>query len=75
MVAAFLIEMDHFFEAHQSMLDELGLPLQASRTLFRAAFEHWKTSSLGSSDYQVPEEVLASFPEPARILLQTRSTD
>lgn len=74
-VEEFLIEVDAFMDGHRARLEELGLPLEASRELIGAAFEHWKRSSAGLSDYQVPEELMARFPPHARILLRPRGND
>ena len=58
----------------RAVLDELHLPLEACLRLVRLAIDQFVERGLSEADWEVPDEVLALFPDDVHSYFRPRPT-
>jgi hypothetical protein len=70
MATGLLNEIGLFLEARQALLKDLHLPLEACMELIRVALQHLTEQDSVEFTWEIPDAVLARFPEDARLFLK-----
>jgi hypothetical protein len=70
MATRLLNEIGLFLEARQALLKDLHLPLEACMELIRVALQHLTEQDSVEFTWEIPDAVLARFPEDARLFLK-----
>jgi DNA-binding CsgD family transcriptional regulator len=68
----FMTKMTALLRERRDVLDDLHLPLEACIRLLRIAIDRFVDQGLSESEWEVPNEVLALFPDDVRAYFQPR---
>jgi hypothetical protein len=71
-VDQFMAQMHQILSARRAALDHLGLPLEACLSLVRVAIDRFVDKGLSEGEWDVPDDVLALFPEEVHSYFRPR---
>jgi len=72
--AELLANAEGFVDERREECEALGLSPEPLKKLIRLAIRDWAWSSGMTSGYQVPDQLLARFPEPIRLFFTSTRT-
>src|SRR5438105_6457468 len=73
-VDQFMTQMREVLRNRRAVLDELHLPLEACLRLVRLAIDQFVERGLSEADWEVPDDVLALFPDDVHSYFRPRPT-
>jgi DNA-binding CsgD family transcriptional regulator len=73
-VDEFMTQMREVLRHRRAVLDQLHLPLEACLRLVRVAIDRFVQQGLAESEWEVPDEVLALFPDDVRSYFRPRQS-